>query len=149
METTDNALNQIEEVLQRTRQLAVEGANGSMSTVDMGNMKQEIGQLKTQLIHLANTTYAGRYIFSGFSTDSKLLNDDGSFTVSVSNNESIKYEIGVGDNININVLGGDLFNEGTEATAREKGKFITVFDDLLKNLNDGNHLGVSNRLGRY
>ncbi len=128
LEVTDGALDSIGSVLQRARELAVETANGSNTPEDTQKVQKEIEQLKTQLIHLANTTYAGRYIFSGYSTDKKLINDDeassdfGRFDINVNRlMENIKYEIGIGDDININVVGGDLFNYGGNAVNTGNG----------------------------
>jgi len=67
-----------------------------------------VEQLKNQLIKIANSTYAGRYIFSGFKTNTRLMDDDGYFTMDVANSEAIIYQIGISDSININVPGGDL-----------------------------------------
>lgn len=139
MDITETTLAHIGEVLQRARELAVEGANGSMTQSDMQNILEEVEQLKTQLIQLGNTAYAGRFIFSGYSTDKKLLNDDGTFAIDVIsindpvNNikrEDINYEIGVQDSININVPGGEIFNLGQDAigSAATSGQTTGMFD---------------------
>ena len=123
LELTESTLGNIGDVLHRARELAVQASNGIYGPDDLAKIKEEIGQLRTQIIHFANTTYAGRYIFSGYKTDTKLINDDesdpmfGTFHIDVLNSEDIKYEIGIGDDININVPGGDLFNAGADEQA--------------------------------
>jgi flagellar hook-associated protein 3 len=113
MEITEDSLAKIGDVLQKTRELTVQGANGTNTTDDTKKINEEIKQLRTQILHLGNSTYAGRYIFSGYKTDQKLLDETtGNFSINVLNNENIKYEIGIGDDIEINVPGGDLFNNG-------------------------------------
>lgn len=124
IETTEGVLSNVGDVLQRVRELTVQCSSGQFVGDDLDKINEEIKQLKTQLINLGNTTYAGRYIFSGYSTDKKLLNDDGTFAVSVTSNEKIKYEIGIGDNININVLGGDLFNSAYDAAGDTSGYIV-------------------------
>lgn len=127
LDITEGTLSKMGDIMQRVRELTVEGANGTNTQQDTQRIAAEISQLKTQLIHMGNTTYAGRYIFSGYKTDKKLLIDDpadpnfGKFNISVSNSESIKYEIGIGDDIAINVPGGDLFNNGGAAVANTNG----------------------------
>jgi flagellar hook-associated protein 3 FlgL len=121
MNITESTLNSLGDVLQRTRELTVQAANGSNSTDDTQQIEKEVDQLKTQAIHLANTTYAGRFVFSGYKTDKKLMNDDGTFATSVNNSENIKYEIGIGDDISINVPGGDLFNNGNNSVGDTVG----------------------------
>ncbi|NJD01021.1 MAG: flagellar hook-associated protein 3 [Ruminiclostridium sp.] len=113
MEITEDTLAKMGDVLQRTRELSVQGANGTLTTDDSRKLNEEIKQLRAQLLHLGNSTYAGRYIFSGYKTDQKLLDETtGNFAISVSNSENIKYEIGIGDDIGINIPGGDLFDNG-------------------------------------
>ena len=72
VETTEGALGNIGDVLHRIRELTVQGASSQFVDDDIKKINEEIKQLKTQLVNIGNTTYAGRYIFSGFSTDKKL-----------------------------------------------------------------------------
>lgn len=138
LEITETALNDIGEIFQRARELVV-GSDGGENPEDLKATAKEIEQLRRQLISLSNTTYAGRYVFSGYKTDKPFMNDDGTFAIEVNNAiENIKYEIGIGDDININVPGGDLFNNGASITAADigtTGKFVSDFDELLTALN--------------
>lgn len=150
MDITETALSNIGDVLKRANELAVQSANGTMSTEDMKVTASEISQLKEQLIELSNSSYAGRYIFSGFKTDQKLLNSSGNYNINQnqSGTENINYEIGVGNSINVNVLGSDLFSSGDPtATAGGTPKMITVMDNLLTALNSGNNVAVSGIIG--
>lgn len=89
MDMTEDALGKMGNILQTVYNKAVEAANtGTQGFDERNSIRQEIMQLKDQIIHLANSSYAGRYIFSGYSTDSKLLNDDGTYAVSVSSRET-------------------------------------------------------------
>jgi flagellar hook-associated protein 3 FlgL len=122
LDTTEDALAKMGDIIQRARELAVEAANGTNTPDDTQKIEEEAKQLRTQLIHLGNSTYAGRYIFSGYKTDTKLFDEEtGAFLISVENSENIKYEIGIGDDININVTGGDLFNNGAAAVGNTSG----------------------------
>jgi flagellar hook-associated protein 3 FlgL len=88
MDTTEGTLSNLTDILQRARELAVQGANGTLTPNDRDAINQEVKQLKAQAINMANSTYAGRYIFSGYATDTKLMNDDGTYNASVSSNET-------------------------------------------------------------
>jgi flagellar hook-associated protein 3 FlgL len=122
LDTTEDALAKMGDILQRARELAVQAANGTNTPEDTQKIEEEAKQLKTQLIHLGNSTYAGRYIFSGYKTDTKLLDEEtGAFHISVANSENIMYEIGIGDDMNVNVTGGDLFNNGFAAVGNTGG----------------------------
>lgn len=125
VDTTEDALEKMTDVVHRTRELLVQGASGVLTESETKNMASELKQLKNQMIQLGNTSYAGRYIFSGYSTGRKLFNDDessddfGKFNVSVNTStDKVIYEIGVGNSIDINVPGGDLFNLGGDAIAK-------------------------------
>ena len=147
MDMTESTLGNIGDVLQRARELTVDAANGTKTPEDTQKIKAEMEQLRTQLIQLGNTTYAGRYIFSGYKTDQKLLNDDGTFAIDVTTAaENIKYEIAIGDDININVAGGDLFNNSGDATAGTNGTFISHFDDLIAALDAGDTDAIGDML---
>ncbi len=144
LEITEGAVGNVGDVLQRTRELAVQAANGSNTPEDTQKTAQEIKQLRTQLMHLSNSTYAGRYVFSGYKTDEKLIDEStGNFAIDVSNAEAIKYEIGIGDDMNINILGGDLFNAGANAAIGGKSKFIKDMDDFVDALDKG----LTNKIG--
>ncbi|MBM7557473.1 flagellar hook-associated protein FlgL [Halanaerobacter jeridensis] len=70
-ESTDSALGQMTEVVQRARELASRGANGSLNEADRQAVADEIHQLRENVVEIANTTYNDRYIFSGQKTQIK------------------------------------------------------------------------------
>ena len=149
LEITESALSDIEDIFQRAKELA-NGSDGGESPEDLQATAKEVDQLRTQLVNLANSTYAGRYVFSGFKTDSKLMNDDGTFNINVSNNlERINYEIGVGDDININVTGGDLFADGADATAGATGKLYRDMTEFYDALNSANYNDIAGKIDDF
>jgi len=137
LSATDEAMSKIGDVLQKTRELTNQAANGTNTPDDIQKIELELKQLRAQAIHLSNSTYAGRYLFSGFKTDQKLVNDDesspnyGNFTINVdTNKERIFYEIGVGDSLNINVAGGDIFNNGGDASNLGNGISTSMIGNI-------------------
>jgi len=146
MEITEATMNQINEVVQRFREITVQASNGTNTTEDMQKICFEAKELKSQLIQLANTTYAGRYLFSGYKTDKPLLDEDGNFNINISNNEEIRFEIGIGDDINVNVPGSDLFNRGTDGEKGEKCSFVQTFDTIISAIESGDNEKVSSLL---
>lgn len=137
LDATDVALGKIGDVMQKARELMVQASNGTNTPEETQKIGLELKQLRTQVVHLSNSTYSGRYIFSGFKTDQKLMNDDendpgfGNFMVNVNTvGERIKYEIGVGDSININIAGGDLFNYGGDTYNPGSGVWTFKIDDI-------------------
>jgi flagellar hook-associated protein 3 FlgL len=162
LSATDEALSSIGKVLQTAREKMVQAANGTNTVEETKALAAEIKQLRTQVIHLSNSTYSGRYIFSGFKTDQKVMIDDetdpnfGQFAIDVDSairKEKIFYEVGVGDNININITGGDLFNSQdingdnrNLAVAGETSSMIKMFDDVIKFMEEANYEQISESL---
>src|SRR5665647_1305393 len=65
METTDSALDNINQILQRARELTVRAANGVNAPTDLKAISAEISQLNEQLKMVANTTYGTQHVFAG------------------------------------------------------------------------------------
>ena len=153
MDITEDTLAKIGDVLQKAREIAVQGANGTYKADDTQKINEELKQLRTQLLHLGNSTYAGRYIFSGYKTDQKLLDEaTGEFAINVQNKENIKYEIGIGDDIEINVPGGELFDNGgrAETTGNADASLnILAPDNALKVTVDGDEIDITITPGTY
>lgn len=154
MDMTEATMGQITEVVHRMREISVQAANGTNTAQELDKIKAESVQLREQLVNLGNATYAGRYIFSGYKTDKPLLNKDGTFNIDITNSEQIKFEIGIGDNINVNVTGSDLFNSGNAGTtaavpvppATNKSSFIDTFDNVITAMGNDDKTQISNLL---
>ena len=65
MQTTDAACNDINEVLQKIRELTVKAATGTNDKDANQTIAREVAELNNQLMMIANTTYGSKYIFSG------------------------------------------------------------------------------------
>ena len=147
MDITEATMGQMTDLVHRMKEITNQAANGTNTDEDLLKIKEEANELRSQLISLGNATFAGRYIFSGYKTDMPLLNDDGTFNVAVGNGEQIRFEIGIGDNININVAGGDLFNAGADAAAGGTSSFVDTFDQVLSAMEIDDKSTLSSLLG--
>lgn len=68
----ESVLKGANNIMQRIRELAVQGLNGTNTQSDRADIAQEILQLNDELLSLANTQDAsGNYLFSGFSTNTQ------------------------------------------------------------------------------
>lgn len=114
MHTTEEALGEIEKILQRTRELAAGAANGTNSETDTKAIAEEIKQLKEQVIQLGNTRHAGRSIFTGFKTDKDLLKRDGSYNIDISKKDVSKYNVGISEDIDVNIVGSRVFGPASD-----------------------------------
>ncbi|MDO4720381.1 MAG: flagellar hook-associated protein FlgL [Peptostreptococcaceae bacterium] len=164
LETTDGALKEINSILHRARELAVQGANGTLGTDDKKKVSEELKQLKSHLVTVANQTLTGRRIFSGFRTDKDLLNQDGTFNMAdiqmgTLANQKIELKIGDQQKFEMNITGDKVFrpvpvnpDQPYDAATNpydytKKPKLIRDIDRLIKNLNDGNSEEVSKSIG--
>jgi flagellar hook-associated protein 3 FlgL len=138
LDITDTALNQLGSLLQRTRELAVEGSNGTLTQEDMQKIANEIEQLKAQMIQVGNTQYNGRYIFAGFKTTTQPFSEtNNSYS---GDNGVIEFEVGAGGNkIAVNVTGDKVFD-----VSGGTSQLLTVMDKLKNALDSGDHQAVSN-----
>jgi flagellar hook-associated protein 3 FlgL len=62
---TDSALDSVTSVIQRLRELAVQGANGVYQKDEKQKMAVEVDQLLRELLSLANSNYKGNALFGG------------------------------------------------------------------------------------
>ncbi len=66
LQTGEGAMNEQTTMLQRMRVLAVEAANGTMTSSDRANLAQEVGQLQQQFDNIAqSTSYNGQSLING------------------------------------------------------------------------------------
>lgn len=68
LNATDVAVGQVTDILQRSRELAVQAANDSLDQTSRDAVADEITQLLDEVIGLANSKVGDRYIFGGFET---------------------------------------------------------------------------------
>ena len=68
MSASEAALGSAGDMVQRARELAVQGANGTLSASDRQAIAKEVDQLIDGLVSLAQAKSGGSYLFSGFQT---------------------------------------------------------------------------------
>ena len=56
LQTAEGALNETQSILQRMRELAVQGANDTLTASDRSNIKDELDQLSSEINRIAQTT---------------------------------------------------------------------------------------------
>ncbi|HEX3032837.1 MAG TPA: flagellar hook-associated protein FlgL [Bacillota bacterium] len=137
METTDTALNEAGLGLQRARELAVQGANGTNDLEAMKALAKEIGQIRQHIEGVSNTEIGGRYIFSGTMTNVPAF-AAGTYQ---GNSQDLKYEIGPGITLPINVPGDQVFADIPGADSVFK-----ALTDLENQLNTGQYGLVSGQI---
>jgi flagellin len=81
IDTAEGAHIEVENILQRMRELAVQSGNDTNSDVDRDNLQSEITQLQTEINRISSTTsWAGINLMDGSFTNKKLQVGSGSST---------------------------------------------------------------------
>ncbi|MCM2317750.1 flagellin [Pseudomonas linyingensis] len=117
-QTAEGALNQINDNLQRVRELAVQAQNGTNSEDDLGSIQNEIGQRLAEINRVSEETS-----FNGV----KVLADDQALTIQVGANDGQTIKINLGK-INAESLGLSNFNVDGKA---EIANTAASKDDLV------------------
>lgn len=141
MESSESGIAHANEVVQRIRELVVQGQNGTNSPENLKAIGAEIGQLKEDLANVANTQVAGRYIFNGTQTDiAPITIEDGNLSFNM-NSDAFNVEVsnGVKLKVNINptnVFGSELFNtiQSIEDALNSGG--VKTGDEFLSKLDE-------------
>lgn len=144
MENSESALGHTTNVLQRARELVVQAKNGTLGPEDRQAIAREIEQLKKDLVQVANTKVAGKYIFNGTKIEQAPVTDGKPPTVS-NNNDDFMVEVAKGVKLKINVTPDNVFNEGLFETLQDIENVLNgtstsgkTLDNLLSDLD--NHL---------
>ncbi|SPF54665.1 Flagellar hook-associated protein 3 [Candidatus Desulfosporosinus infrequens] len=109
MNTTSSTMNDMISSLQSARTLAVQGANGTLTTSDQADLADQVNQIASQMQTLANTQVGSNYIFSGTAANQPLLPTDGS--LSQANEAPVNFAVGNNISINIAVDGTALYGD--------------------------------------
>ncbi|MEH7107186.1 flagellar hook-associated protein FlgL [Bacillus sp. JJ1764] len=131
MTSTDEALNEVNSVLQRVRELTVQGQNGTNSGTDRNAIADEIHQMKEHLGEIANTQIAGKYIFAGTDVKNPPYRKDTSGVEGFqnNNNEKLEMQVGQNNNVQINISGTNIFKYNEDGS----GGIFQVLTDLVDN----------------
>ena len=127
MDNSDSALDETTQALQRLRELAVQGSNGTYEDGQRKNIAAEVDQLKSHLIEVANTRVNDKYIFNGTSTTGTEDTVTGEMKQPVS-------KVTSGTKLKVNITPGNVFSQ-------ELFDDIEAFSSALKSNTPADDLG--------
>jgi flagellar hook-associated protein 3 FlgL len=153
LDYSDMAMGQAGDVLQRIRDLAVQGANGSMPQAGYDSINLEVKELYKQMVDIGNSKFNGKYVFNGESTETppypkQGLDDPGSpkaYEVSTDTGQ-IKYELAPGVTLASNIIGNDVF--GGAIGDDSSDNVFHVIRQISEALAAGNSNKVSDLIGK-
>lgn len=138
LETTETALGQMGDTVQRIRELTVQAGNGSYNEQQRNPIKLEIEQLKEQLIQIGNTAFEGRYIFGGDkTTNPPFVKENGEIVYKGTDNNLLR-EFSQGVTMGVGISGNNFDNLFVEKDANVVDKII---DKLSQNQSPTELLG--------
>ncbi|WNQ11600.1 flagellar hook-associated protein FlgL [Paenibacillus aurantius] len=148
LDYTDTTMNQAGSVLQRLRELAVNGSNGTNPDTAMKSIQSEVGELYNQMIDIANSTFNGKAVFNGQNTTQAPYPKTGIADLDLStlkpaDSGEIKYEVGAGIKMPINVNGNEVFGGTTETDS-----IFQIFKELHTALGSSDYSAVSSLIGK-
>lgn len=155
MDNSDSALDQANSALQRVRELTVQASNDTYTDDQRKSIQKEVAQLKEQLVNIANTNIAGKYIFNGTNTSNPPFSIDNTVQPSVvttkygTNPNDVQIEVNDGIKVSVNVNPSQAFPQGlfddltnlekdltkTGSSGTEIGSYLGNLDNDISQLN--------------
>lgn len=149
LDTTDTALEQVNNVFQRVRELMVSSGNAAYGSDEKKAIKDEINEKINEVSQILNTSFDGKYVFGGTKGSSKpvgsmqdpdgtgnniihLSGKDGEILKLDSDEESVRNQI--------NMIGGSLnaeISQGVTVDYNVSATDVLIFKDA-----DGNSVNV-------
>jgi len=131
---SEKALSGVKDVLTSIKEIAVSNATGTADAASRANSALVVSNLYAELVSMGNMEFDGRYIFSGFKTDTPAFSATGVYQGDANRQE---VRIGASSSITTGVNGGEVF----KGTAGGTDIFQTVAD-LITALKSDDGAGI-------
>jgi len=140
LNTADSTLSSVVTLLQRASTLGVEAANSAtMNQTDLNSIANELTGIQSQMLSLANTSYAGQYLFGGTVTETAPYVADATVAGKidyVGNDQQNKVQIGTGLSVASNLPGSSIFSSST-------GNVFDALQSMVTACQSGNNSGIT------
>ncbi|MFC8923841.1 flagellar hook-associated protein FlgL [Cellulosimicrobium sp. NPDC057127] len=135
--TLDTTLTTVTDVVQRVRDLVLQGASDTASDDAREAIASEIVELRDELMRQSNATYLGRTVFAGTSDEGVAFRDDYTFTGGAGT--GVERRIGTDTTVRVDIDGPAVFGEGATSVF---ALLDTVAADLRAGTGSGGHLAA-------
>ena len=135
VQTADGTLNDVEQMLQRIRELAVEYGNGTYSTQELGSIQSEVDQLTSEIARVGSTAqFNGIDLFNGATTITFQVgaNDGQTITVTTASMSSMVGAVTLGTGTTLSTIDGYI--NAVAASAADFGAVQNRLGYTLDNL---------------
>lgn len=131
VQTAEGALNESHSILERMRDLAVQGANDTLTSDDRGSINKELTALHQELTRIAETTE--------FNTKNLLNTDKNLFTFQIGANENQTLTVEIGKMDGKTLLKSDAAKfiiDSKASNVRKANGMISVIDKAIATVSD-------------
>lgn len=112
-DSSESGLEQVNSILQRTKELVVQGLNGTNESDDRQAIAREIEQLKLDYMQVGNTQVAGNYIFNGVNVGAPPISENASGMIESNINlDPFSVEVSKGIQLRVNIHSENIFGQG-------------------------------------
>jgi flagellar hook-associated protein 3 FlgL len=137
LSTLDSALRTVTDVVQRVRDLVMQGSSDTTSPDGREAIAVELEEIRSELLRQSNTTFLGRSVFAGTSDAGVAFRDDYTFTGTPGS--SVERRIGADSTVQVDIDGSAVFGAGA-------GSIFALLDTVVADLRAGTnvrpHLGA-------
>lgn len=141
LQYTESALEKAKEVLDEGKTLAVQMSSDTYEE-NRTMLAPQAEQLFNQLLQIANTQASGRYIFSGFKTDTAAFSADDYLNATYNGDDNqIRLAVQQNSTVTVNITGQAAFMDDTNV--------FNVLRDLRNALRDNNVDEIQKTLPRF
>jgi len=123
MQAADGYMANIEDALQRAKELSINAVNSALNSEDLNSIADGIAAIRAELLDTANANVDGKYIFAGYQENVKPFSENPNYDPAAydpansttwpymynGDTNSAKLEIGSGEYIDTAVTGNELF----------------------------------------
>jgi flagellar hook-associated protein 3 FlgL len=135
LDVTDSQLSDVNSLIARLKELAVGAATGTMNNEGRAATAQEVGQIRDQLVSLANARHLDQPVFAGYSSANAVSQVSGAWTFTGTPSEAIMRSVSDTDSVQVNVVASDIFQAKTTDA-------FTMLDTFVNDLKTNNGTGI-------
>jgi len=139
LDETDQTINDMVNVMQRVRELAVQGSTDTLSDADKAIIATEVDELTEQIRTFANSTVNGNSLFNGLKTKESPYPNKDSYKTDTFDTGAKSFTIADGVVVQANVTADKLFGKATDKT-----NLFQTLNNLAEGLRSGTPISLDN-----
>jgi flagellar hook-associated protein 3 FlgL len=149
--TAEGALQSASSLLDQAQTLAVQGATSTQTPAERTTLANQVSQILSQLVGISNTTFEGRFVFSGDAAQSPAYKLDSSSPTGVDQLQSAPstqlVEDSNGVTFAVGLTASEIFDNRDAAGAPSSNNVFATINGLCVALNNNDQSGITAALG--